>query len=69
MKPLLLAAAAGATLLAGCTPLPPARTPASRSSAPPSSDDILADPCEQTEGSAARKRCRDMYEQARKDNR
>lgn len=61
-----LAALLVATLLGGCSPLPPRTPPGSKPSTSPPDTGMVTDPCEDAANKAARKRCRDMYEQARK---
>lgn len=62
-----LAAFIAAALLGACAPLPPRTPPGSKPSTSSLPDtDPVTDPCEDTGSKAARKRCRDLYEQARK---
>ena len=61
-----LAALLVATLLGGCSPLPPRTPPGSKPSTSSPDTGMVTDPCEDAANKAARKRCRDMYEQARK---
>lgn len=61
-----LAALLAAFLLGACSPLPPRTPPGSKPSTSPPDTGMVTDPCEDSANKAARKRCRDMHEQARK---